>query len=385
MENRLSVLLVSAAPSGGVVHHQIDLLSLLDPDRYSIAVACPRESELWQWLDVHPHIERHGVAMPRAPSPVDVAALRQLMPLVSRADVVHAHAAKAGLLCRAAARMTGRTSSCVFTPHGWSFWAFDGPRRALYLNLERRAARWCRAIVAVSNFERDAGLASGVGTPEGYRVVPNGIDVKRFGSTPQPVPGRIVMVARFASQKDHITAVHAMKMIHAAPSKAVLQFVGEGPLRGEVERLVASMGLGDRVQFLGTRRDIPELLAGASCCLMATHYEGCSLAVLEGMAAGLPVVATRVGGMSEIVSDGVTGILVDPGPEPMARALETIITDSTLARRMGRAGCLEVRRRLTREAMTAGIERIYQDIGQDPLRGTAASTRATNRSNEKEP
>jgi len=274
---------------------------------------------------------------------------------------VHAHAAKAGLLSRLAARLVGRSSSCIFTPHGWSFWAFDGVRRNAYLNIERRAARWCRTIIAVSSFERDVGLTAGIGPPERYRVIANGIDIERFALAPEPVPGRVILVARFVSQKDHVAAVRAMALLRRTQPDATLQFVGDGPLRGDVEQLVDSLGLRDRVSFLGEREDVPELLAQASCCLLATHYEGCSLAVLEAMAAGLPVVATRVGGMAEIVSEGATGLLVDPAPASIARALDALIADPTLARRMGGAGRGEARRRLSRERMAAEVQQVYDE------------------------
>ncbi len=355
------MLFVSSTPTGGVPRHQMDLISLLDSDRYAIEVACPEGSDLWNWLDARTDVCRHRIVSPRAPAPIDAVTLARLIPLVSRADVVHAHAAKAGLLTRLAARLVGRSSSCIFTPHGWSFWAFDGIRRIAYLNIERRAARWCRAIIAVSSFERDVGLSLGIGPPERYRVIANGIDAQRFARASQPVPGRMVMVARFVSQKDHVAAVRAMALLRRTQPEAMLQFVGEGPLQGDVERLVDSLGLRDRVSFLGERSDVPELLAQASCCLLATHYEGCSLAVLEAMAAGLPVVATRVGGMSEVVSDGETGILVDPHPAAIARALDTLIADPMLARSMGDAARLEVRRRLSRERMVAEMQQVYDE------------------------
>jgi len=358
---RRTVLFVSSAPSGGLLRHQKDLISLVDSDRYAIEVACPLGCDLWKWLDTRTDVYRHPIVMPREPAPVDAATLVQLTRLVSRAHVVHAHAAKAGLLSRLAARLVGRSSSCIFTPHGWSFWAFDGVRRNAYLSIERHAARWCRTIIAVSRFERDVGRAAGIGPPERYRVIANGIDIERFALAPEPVPGRVIMVARFVSQKDHVAAVRAMALLRRTQPGATLQLVGEGPLRGDVEQLVDSLGLHDRVSFLGEREDVPELLAQASCCLLSTHYEGCSLAVLEAMAAGLPVVATRVGGMAEIVSEGATGLLVDPAPAAIAHALDALIADPTLARRMGGTGRGEARRRLSRERMAAEVQQVYDE------------------------
>ena len=349
---------------------------MLESGRYTIEVACPRGSELWDWLDDRPDIERHSVGILRRPTPTDASSVARLLPLVRRADIVHAHAAKAGFLARLAARVAGRTQSCLFTPHGWSFWAFDGVHREAYVSLERRAARWCRSIVAVSAFERESGLALGIGNPEQYTVVTNGVELSRFELRHAPIDGRVVMVARLVAQKDPVVAVRAMATLCAMRSQAELLIVGEGPLRPRVERAISDLGVQHRVRLLGQRSDIPELLSGTSCFVLTTRYEGCSLAVVEAMAAGVPVVATRVGGMAELVDHGVNGFLVDNDPCAIANAVDTILGDPSLARRMGDAGRAVARQRLSRQRMVAETEVLYREITGGLTVGSVRDQRA---------
>ena len=344
-------LLVVSQPLGeGVPRQVLDTLALLDPDRFEIDVACPPQSILWDGLRGRTDLRLHALSARRRPAPADALTLRTLLPLVARADVVHAHASKAGFVTRLACALRGQTRRCVFTPHAWSFWA--GRR---YAAAERLAARWCRYLLVVSEAERRAGLDVGVGTPEQYRVVPNGIDLARFAVERRPVPGRVLCVARLAPQKRPDLLVRAFRRIDGE-----LQLVGDGPLRADVERLIAELGLAERVRLLGARDDVPELRAEASCVALASDYEGCPLTVLEAMAAGVPVVATRVGGVPELIDDGRTGLLVPPGDEEaLAAAIARALADPG---GLGAAAREVARRRFSRERMASEIEAVYDEV-----------------------
>jgi glycosyltransferase involved in cell wall biosynthesis len=344
-------LLVVSQPLGeGVPQQVLDTLELLDPDRFEVEVACPPESSLWDGL-AGSNVRLHRISSRRGPGPGDAVTLRTLLPLVARADVVHLHAAKAGFLGRLACALRGRTDRCLFTPHAWSFWARRG-----YVAAERLAARWCRHLLVVSEAERAAGLAVGVGSPEQYRVILNGIDLERFAAPWRPVPGRVVSIARLAPQKRPDLLVRAFRRVEDAE----LLLVGDGPLRPEIERLVLRLGLGERVRVLGNRSDVPALLAEAACVVLASDYEGCPLTVLEAMAAGVPVVATRVGGVPELIDDGRTGLLVEPGDES---ALAAAIGRALAARDgLGVAAREEAHRRFSRERMAAEIAELYEEV-----------------------
>lgn len=355
-------LLIASQPlDAGVPRQVLELVESLDPERYEIDVACPRQSLLWSELAARPNVALHAIAPDREPAPADARTLARLFPLVARADVVHAHSAKAGFLARLAAALSGRRKRCIFSPHGWSFWAAEGPRSELYRMLERLAASWCARIAVVSEDERAAGLAAGVGKASQYAVVPNGIAVERFSATPEPVPGRLLAIGRLARPKRPDLVVRAVAELLRRYPGVHLRLVGDGPLRPEVERLLSRLGLAEHVSLVGTRDDIPELVRTAACLVLASDYEGCPVSVIEAMAAAVPVVATRVGGVPELV-DERTGVLVEPGDHSaLAAAVGRLLERPDLGRRLGEAGRRVARLRFTRERMAAGLAALYDE------------------------
>jgi glycosyltransferase involved in cell wall biosynthesis len=359
MAARRRLVLASQPLSAGVPRHVQDLVEGLDPERWELHVACPPTSTLWAALAGRTDVRLHRLGAARRPSPGDGASLVRLVRLARRAEVVHVHSAKAGFLGRLAALLAWRTERCAYTPHAWSFWAASGAEAAAYRRLERLAARWCRAIVAVSSDEREAGLAAGVGRLEQYRVIPNGVDPGRFDRPRAPVPGRILFLGRLARQKRPDLALRALAQLERPDAEVVL--ASDGPDRQALERLAGELGVAGRVRFLGYREDVPALLAEAACVLLTSDYEGLPLTVLEAMAAGVPVVATRVGGVEEALGD--TGVIVDQGDaEAIAAGLARVLGDAEAAARLGERGRARVLERFTRERMVADTVVLYEEL-----------------------
>ncbi len=349
-------------PDGGVTRHVIDVVDGLDQERWHVDVACPTGSDPWLELAGRPNVCVHPLAPGKEPGLTDAADFRRILDLVARADVVHAHASKAGFLTRLAAALTRRRAAVAFTPHAWSFWAADR-RSRVWLALERTAAHWCRAIVSVSDAERRAGLAAGVGSERQYRVIPNGIDPAPFDQPRRIVPGRILVVGRLAAPKRPDVAIRALARVRTRYPDARLDVVAHGPLEAETSALVRELGLQDVVRLLGKRNDVPDLLAQAQCFLLTSDYEGCPYSVLEAMAAGVPVVATRVGGLPELVVDGETGLLFEPGdPDAAAAALEQLLESPDRARLLGEAGRARLRREFGRERMVRETTALYDAL-----------------------
>ena len=358
---RTSVLLVAQPVLAGVPHAVMELLPHLEAQGFRIEVMCPRRSVLWAAAAAR-GLRLHPMPDARTPRPGDVVAVARLVRLLRRVDVAHAHSSKAGMLVRAAAVVAGRTGRVVFTPHGWSFWACTGSAARLATALERLAARCCAAIVTASAFERDAGLSAGVGRPAQYRVVPNGVDLARFGAEPAPVPGRVVMVGRLAPQKRQDLALQALASVLRRCPDARLELVGGGPRREALGELARRLGVEGAVTFLGERDDVPEQLRTAACVMLVSGYEGCSLAVLEAMAAGRPVVASRVGGMDELVEDAVTGRLAVNEPEAMADAVADVLESPERGEAMGSAARRRAVERFGAERMAAEMLAVYRRL-----------------------
>ena len=231
----------------------------------------------------------------------------------------------------------------IFTAHGWAFKAYSGPVSALYRWADRLMAPLTTTTVCVSERERSAGVAARTCRARDTVVIPTAVDA---GAVPQArhdgSPPRVITVGRLAAPKDPVTLVRALARVHGSPFTATI--VGDGPDRAAVEAEIRAAGLEGVVELAGERHDVPRLLADADVFVLSTRSEGAPLSVLEAMAAGLPVVASAVGGVPEIVADGATGLLVPPDDAAaLAAALEQLLADAALRRRLGAAGRERVR------------------------------------------
>lgn len=288
-------------------------------------------------------------------------ALREMTATLARIgpDLVSTHSAKAGFLGRMAARRVGVPS--IYTAHGWCFADGVQGNRRLYRMLEGIAARLSQRIITVSEYDRQLALRTGVGSPERLQTIHNGMpDVRpELLAHPAEERCRIVMVGRFEDQKDQGTLVRALAALRELPWE--LRLVGDGELRPNVEALAEQLGVAERVVFLGVRSDVAEQLADADVFVLASHWEGFPRSILEAMRAGLPVVASRVGGVAESVADGDTGMVVEPADvTAMTRALRIVIGSPALRLRMGARGRERYLREFTFERMFRETEEVYR-------------------------
>jgi glycosyltransferase involved in cell wall biosynthesis len=333
------MLLITLAEVGGAQTYVTSLLPAL-VDRFDVVVAAHgagpvRDAAAAAGVRFEPleHVRRPVGAR-------DLAGLVELVRLLRRhrPDILHASSSKAGILGRMAAPLAG-VPIRVFTVHGWAFAAYSGLAGRLYRLADRLVRPLTTVTVCVSERERELGVAAGTCDADRTVVIPNAVDVAdapRAGAARRDRP-LIVAVGRLKAPKDFLTLVRALGRLEADSFTAVI--VGEGPDRARLEEEIRSLGLAESVTLAGERRDVPELLAAADIFALASSSEGMPVSVLEAMAAGLPVVASRVGGLPEQVVDGVTGVLVEPGdPEDLAEALAGLVADRELRRRLGAAG-----------------------------------------------
>jgi len=364
--------LVTLSEWGGAQHVVYTLASHLK-DEFACTVACGPGGELVERVRLHNIPVTVIPALRRALNPwLDATALWQIVRLLRNGhfDILHCHSSKAGILGRLAARITG-VPIVLFTAHGWAF--TEGRsywKRWLAAQLERIASRWTTKIVCVSHHDRELALRFNVAQPECLVVIHNGIDPSPFSLANDSVIRRefglsgdlvITTIGRMAVPKDPLTLLRAYRILN--PSNAKVVIVGDGPLRAAVERHIDRNMLRGRVLLAGMRYNVPDLLAASDVFVLASRWEGLPLTIIEAMMAGLPVVATNVGGVTELVEHGVTGIIVPPGnAEALAMAIRQLLEDADLRRRMGQAGRQHALEKFTVDRMVAEVKALYTTL-----------------------
>jgi glycosyltransferase involved in cell wall biosynthesis len=250
-------------------------------------------------------------------------------------------------------------------------------RSRVYLWLDRWTNWLVATNVCVSQAVADFSIAEGGLSRRKIVVIHNGVDVARFaGARPAElsalgIPERsrtLLTIGRLDRQKGLLDLIEAAGVVVQKHPDAHFLLVGEGPERAALERAVRERGLAARVHFAGWRADVPELLSAGCALVLTSHWEGLPNVILEAMAAGMPVVASRVEGTAELVIDGQTGRLVPSrSPELLAAALEALLNDSQGAAAMGRAGRERAAAEFTWEATVARYDALYRSLGSvDP-------------------
>jgi glycosyltransferase involved in cell wall biosynthesis len=324
-------------------------------------------------------------ALGRRISPIsDLQAFARLLRLVFREapDVVHTHTAKAGTLGRVAAclfnmtRPRRRRCVVVHTFHGHVLTGYFGPTMNVAVRrAERTLARITDRVVTISPAQRhDIVTRFNIAAAARTTVVPLGLDLERLARLDSSaahlrgqlgIPERALVVGfvgRFVAIKDLATLVHAFARVAAERPDAVLLLVGDGPLRAEIDTLVAALALQKQVHLVGWIEDPAPVYATIDVFALSSLNEGTPVAVIEAMAAAKAVVATRVGGVADIVDDERTGLLVPPqNPKALADAILRLAVAPDERLRMGAAGRQAVIARFSPERLVDDIDTLYRD------------------------
>ena len=273
-------------------------------------------------------------------------------------DVLHTHGYRAAAIV-ALAGLHGRP--VVRTVHGAPE-AFRSPRLAINELVGRLSDRWSAATrVFVSDDLKDR-----LGAGPSARVIHNGVEIPST-TPPRPegfAPGRahFVAVGRLEPVKALEVAIEAMSQGDLA-ARAILHVVGDGPERASLEARVAALGLGSAVFFHGFRRDALAFIAHADALVLSSRHEGVPYVLLEALALGTPAVSTRVGGIPEVVRDGVEGLLVPPAdPDALGAALSRLLNEPALAARMIGAGRDRITAAFSADIMAARYADLYREV-----------------------
>lgn len=314
----------------------------------------------------------------------DLKALMQLTELMRSGgyQIVHAHCAKAGILGRFAARRA-RVPIIIQTFHCFS-WKVNGDssvtglrrhkdrlKSMAFIRLERYTASFTDAMITVADVNKEEAVRVGLAPPEKIATVCSGIDIGRFSSGEDRAavckdlgldPDRpiVASVGRLSVQKDPVTFVRAARAVLERRPDAQVLLVGDGPLLDAVQAAVDGE---TRIRVLGFRDDVPRILCVVDVFVLSSIWEGLGRALTEAMAVGLPVAATAVDGIPELVRQGETGLLCSPrDPAALADNIVWLLEHPEEARRMAALGRARTRPLYTSERMVQGIEAVYERL-----------------------
>jgi glycosyltransferase involved in cell wall biosynthesis len=349
----------------------------LDPERYEIVFIIGSGDRL-----IHQAKEAEFEIVPvdnlrSEIAPVaDFAALHELTSILSKGkfDIVHTHSAKAGTLGRLAACRAG-VQGIVHTFHGFPFHEFQSHlRRQIYISIERFLGQRTGAFLAVGSAVAAEAIRRDIAPPEKVRTI--GVAVPM--SPPPCVSDRaearrllgvplgmhvVGTVGRLDFQKAPEIFIEALARMRRSDVFGV--WVGDGPLRPKMEKLVDRQGLAEHFAFLGDRADVSRLLPGFDVFAMASRYEGLPCAIVEAMGASLPVVATAVNAVPNIVIPGETGLLVPPArSDLLCNAISHLVDHPNVGERMGRAGRSSLGSDMTPSALGTILDSTYESLLQ---------------------
>jgi glycosyltransferase involved in cell wall biosynthesis len=343
----------------GSENHLLELTRALGDEgwRADVVIPTPEPAAVRRFAE-RLSLAADDVAVMRMRSDASVALVRRLVRALrsGRFDVAHAHLVHADWHL-AAASAFARNTPLVTTKHN------PDPFRATrhFRVLERMSLRRYAAVIAISDHLREF-LAETVGA----RAV-----TVRYGLSAGPNAPRkprrevrdLVAVGRLEEQKGFDVAIDAMRLIAREAPSVRLSIAGTGSLRPRLEGQIERLGLLDSVALLGRHPDVDRLMGEADAFVHTARWEGFGLVLLEAMRASLPVVATRVAAIPEVVEDGVTGILIPPDdPEAVAEAVLSLVHDPERARRLGDAGNARLCEHFSPAAMAAGVAAVYESV-----------------------
>jgi glycosyltransferase involved in cell wall biosynthesis len=360
------VEILATGTNGGAQEHLYSLMTRLDPSRYEASVIALSGGSAVRKL------QRAGYAVTVLDDPDDAIATGAVATALAdiNPDVIHNHMYRAELVGTRAAIALGeaghRRPYVVSTVHSSRVRSEEDRRELRILTPD------IDQLIAVSR-AIEAKIAEEGRTGAPVQLIYNGVDLQRYDVTVpcctyreeygiEPDDVVVGVVARLEPEKGHPTLLDAWPAVLQGVPKATLLIVGEGSRREDLECQATALGIARRVVFTGRRDDVPEVTAALDVAVLPSYREAQGLSILEAMALSRPVVASRVGGIPEVIEDGVSGLLVPPrDPAALAGAIVRLLKDHPLADMIGRAGHDVVHDRFCVGLMVKAIERIYDD------------------------
>lgn len=370
---------------GGPAIHVSSLAAGLEPRGYEttlVAGSLARGEDSMAFLAERLDIPVRTIPeLQREVSPIDDArSVRRMREIIRelRPHILHTHTAKAGAIARAAALVSGaaRPAILVHTFHGHVLKGyFDPVRTAFFKEVERSLARVTDALVAVSPEIRDELVAAGIAPREKFSVIRLGIPLEeRLGDATADLDYRrlygisesafvVGWVGRMTDVKDTDAVLEIVRAARDRGLEAVLVMVGDGPDRVRLEQLAHDIGIARSTFFVGYQPEVAGYYRLFDAFLLPSVNEGTPVSAIEALASGTPVVATRVGGVPDVVRDGEDGFLFEPGDtDDAAERLALLASDATLRSALGASGRERVLRRYSVSRLVEDVDRLYRSL-----------------------
>jgi glycosyltransferase involved in cell wall biosynthesis len=364
---------ITAINRGGAENHLVDLIQHQLKTGCRVSLAYLKASGYWteKLTAAGAQVYPLGLAMYGDPRPI--FKLRRLIE-EKEFDLIHAHLPPAELYTRLALLFRGRKRPPLLISKHNEEPFYKGPgQKWLARWVAKRAARVIVISDAVGRYM--AGPNAGIPTQKLSRIY-YGLDCEKNQNVPPeavakvrsgwnvPEEGFLIgFVGRLVAQKDIFTLLDGFARFHSKYADSRLVIVGKGPLEDSLKSFAHQLGIGDSVIWAGFRDDISHVMAALDVFALTSHYEGFGLVLLEAMAAGVPVVGTRVGAIPEVVHAGETGVLIGPGrPEELCSAFESLL-DPHSRERMGEAGRKRAEDSFGLGAMCSGTDALYARCG----------------------
>ncbi|MFI5346523.1 MAG: glycosyltransferase family 4 protein [Elusimicrobiota bacterium] len=363
---------------GGAQQNTLHTVRLLDPARFDVLLVCGEGG----YFDAEVRADRGLRAifldsLVREVSPLrDLLAVLELWKLFQseRPDVVHTHSSKAGILGRLAAALAG-VPVVIHTYHGFGFHDRQNPFvKGAYVLLEKLCARFTTRLVYVSRANAAYAERHGLGSAASAEIIRSGIRLADFPAKTDAAKLKmsagigmhkpvVLSIGNLKPQKNAADFVAAAAKVAARVPEARFVFLGDGPQRRALEARAFALGVGDKISFLGWRRDGAQWLAAADVFALTSLWEGLPRALVEAMKTGLPSVCYATDGVVDVLRDGENGRLVAPGDvDAFAERLIELLTDEPLRRRLGAAAAGSIGPEFDIDGMVSSQEALYERL-----------------------
>ncbi len=384
--NKIKLLLILEATGGGTRRYITQVLSHLDLNRFDPVLFCAakRDPAFLHDIDL---VRKRGIKVLVFPINREVSPISDLLLIFKMAkaimrekpDIVHTHSSKAGIIGRTAARLAG-VAKVAHTPHVFPFEMNVGKfKRRFYLFLEKAAAKWTTLLIAVSNAERDTALKYGLFSAGSTAVNTNGIEPDLWRTVDPLERGKlreqagipkdvfvVGMIGRFMPQKGHRILTEAAEILLNKHKNIHFVLVGDGELKDKIRDLTVLNKTEKNFHFFEQTDKIAPYYAMFDCLVLPSLWEGCPFTVMEAMAMRIPVIASSVGGVGEIIEDRVSGLLVPPADAgSLANSIETLCEDRKLCENLGRKGQQRIMEKFLLSDSIKRLEDIYQRMLQN--------------------